>query len=244
MIVILTQLLITLEYNCAMSQQVPAVTEEVEQFFAAFPPVSFQPNHVLIHSEQEPPGVFYLQKGQIMQVAILVNGDRLTVNYYDTTSFLPMIWAFGHHHPQPIFNRHEFITVGEVMGRWAPVDQVMAWLHEHPDVLFDLTRRLSRGFDVTLAKWEEAHQSPATILVGKVLLRHAHRFGLVQPDGQVVVKLTHQDIADQAGVTRETASRILSEFMESKLITTGYRKIYIADPAKLDTWLAKQIRAA
>lgn len=226
-----------------MNRLNPVIRQKIATFFSQFAPVSFQPGHILIQSEQDPTGIFYLQQGEVLQVTTLFSGDRLTVNQYDSDTFFPMIWALGRLSTPPTINRHEFITVTEVVGCWAPVETVMAWLRTEPDVLWDLTVRLSRGFDMTLAKWEESHQSPATHLVGNVLVRHARRFGIHQADGQVMVKLTHQDMADQAGVTRETASRILSEFVQASVLKTGYRKVYIPDLAQLEKWLKNKLKS-
>lgn len=52
-------------------------------------------------------------------------------------------------------------------------------------------------------------------------------------DENNIVKLTHQEIADISGLTRETTTRILNKFADEKIIETKSRKIYIIDKEKL-----------
>ncbi|MCX7699205.1 MAG: Crp/Fnr family transcriptional regulator [Candidatus Goldbacteria bacterium] len=52
-------------------------------------------------------------------------------------------------------------------------------------------------------------------------------------DENNIVKLTHQEIADIAGLTRETTTRILNNFAANKIIETRSRKINIIDLEKL-----------
>jgi CRP-like cAMP-binding protein len=52
-------------------------------------------------------------------------------------------------------------------------------------------------------------------------------------DENNIVKLTHQEIADISGLTRETTTRILNKFADEKIIETKSKKIYIIDKEKL-----------
>ncbi|MCX8092649.1 MAG: Crp/Fnr family transcriptional regulator [Candidatus Goldbacteria bacterium] len=52
-------------------------------------------------------------------------------------------------------------------------------------------------------------------------------------DENNTVKLTHQEIADIAGLTRETTTRILNDFADNNIIETRSRKINIINLEKL-----------
>ena len=56
----------------------------------------------------------------------------------------------------------------------------------------------------------------------------AKRFGKVEADGEITIMLplTHQDIADIAGISRETASLAINKLEKKKIIT--YKKRLIA----------------
>jgi CRP-like cAMP-binding protein len=52
-------------------------------------------------------------------------------------------------------------------------------------------------------------------------------------DDNKIVRLTHQEIADIAGLTRETTTRILNNFADEKIIEKKNRKIFIINSDKL-----------
>lgn len=52
-------------------------------------------------------------------------------------------------------------------------------------------------------------------------------------DENNIINLTHQEIADIAGLTRETTTRILNSFVNEKIIKTKSKKIFIIDIDRL-----------
>ena len=83
-----------------------------------------------------------------------------------------------------------------------------------------LSHRLRESQDNAKAfALDRAEQRVATLLVNL-----AERSGIQEEAGiRITVRLTHQDLADMAGLTKETTSRILSRFKKDLLIT-GYGK--------------------
>lgn len=81
--------------------------------------------------------------------------------------------------------------------------------------IFGLTRELER------ASFENVHTRLA-----RVLLKRAAERG---SQGDV----RHEDLAMQLGVSRETVSRVLSEFRKKGYLETGYRKIVVRNRAGL-----------
>ena len=60
--------------------------------------------------------------------------------------------------------------------------------------------------------------------IAATLVNLAERSGVPEDQGlRISVRLTHQDLADMAGLTKETTSRILSRFKKDQLIA-GHRK--------------------
>ncbi len=222
-----------------MTDHDSAIHAELLLYAKKYPESTYKPGELLIAAETIPSGIFILTTGEVTQVRTLETGDRLTVNYYHYPAFFPMIWVFTNPSLSSSKIRYDFIAVTSVTGYWIPIDDLMCWLPQNPLVLMDLTARLCRGFDATLAKWEEAHHAPATSLIAHIILRHALRLGVTQPDGRTKVRLTHQEIADQAGLTRETTSRVLGELSRTNILTTGYRSIYIRNIESLTAWLEK-----
>ena len=64
--------------------------------------------------------------------------------------------------------------------------------------------------------------------IASILVNLAQRSGIHETNGiRISVRLTHQDLADMAGLTKETTSRILSRFKKDQLITGSGRQLLI-----------------
>ncbi len=70
---------------------------------------------------------------------------------------------------------------------------------------------------------DRAEQRVAALLVNLV-----ERSGIQEDNGiRISVRLTHQDLADMAGLTKETTSRILSRFKKDQLIAGHGKQLFI-----------------
>jgi len=72
--------------------------------------------------------------------------------------------------------------------------------------------------------------TPVPIRLAQTLHMLAKRFGKRDKQGTLIaLRVTHQDIADYIGASRETVSLFLSKFRKQRLITMNVRKIIIPD---------------
>lgn len=70
--------------------------------------------------------------------------------------------------------------------------------------------------------------------VASILVNLAQRSGIQEASGvRIGVRLTHQDLADMAGLTKETTSRILSRFKKDHIISGKGKKLVIHDLIRL-----------
>ena len=73
-----------------------------------------------------------------------------------------------------------------------------------------------------------------TSKLAELLLSLADQYGVDDARGTLVaLKITHQELANLIGSTRETVSLTLSQFKKKSFITTEGRKVIISDPASL-----------
>ncbi len=93
-----------------------------------------------------------------------------------------------------------------------------------------LSQRLRESQDNAKAfALDRAEQRIAALLVNL-----AERSGIQEQDGiRISVRLTHQDLADMAGLTKETTSRILSRFKKEHLITGHGKQLVIRNLSHL-----------
>lgn len=74
--------------------------------------------------------------------------------------------------------------------------------------------------------------------IADILLQLSQEFGGEGEDGSKVgVRLTHQELADLAGLARETTTKLLNEFVKDEAILLKDREIEILNKAKLQQWV-------
>jgi CRP-like cAMP-binding protein len=192
----------------------------LEDFFSRFTSIEFQKGDLLIRALENPPGIYYLRSGYVRLYSITETDNELTLNIFKPGSFFPMIWALGN-----LDNTFFFEALSPVSAWRAPKDQVVKFLRNQPTVFFDLTRRLTVGFNGLINHLGYLLSNNAQSKVISVLLMLARRFGTPASEGQVVIKLhlTHQDIAHLAYLARETASIELKKLERQGLISQSRR---------------------
>lgn len=77
--------------------------------------------------------------------------------------------------------------------------------------------------------------------IASILLKLSEQFGKKDVKGtQISIKLTHQELADMAGASRETVTTILNEFKEDGLVSIDEKYIIITDEKALKQWAGKE----
>lgn len=192
------------------------LTHKLDAFFEKYTPQVFPKSAILIRAGEAPKGIFYLKKGHVRQYVITQNGEEMTLHMYKPGAFFPMSWAFNENP-----NLYYFESMSEVEVLVAPKDAVLVFVKKEPDILFDLAKRVFSGLDGILTRMEQLMSGNARARLITILVISAKRFGEVRKNGIVIhLKLTHQDLASLAGLSRETVSREMMQLKEKKLI--GY----------------------
>lgn len=107
-------------------------------------------------------------------------------------------------------------------------------LRRNPDVALEVIKYLGKRLNeaqetAKILALDRAEQRIAVLLVNL-----ASRSGARESDGvRLTVRLTRQDLADMAGVTVETAIRIMGRFKRARLVSGTAKRIVIRDMSKL-----------
>ena len=104
-------------------------------------------------------------------------------------------------------------------GNFIPRDSLLHMLKNHPEVAVKVAQQLSRNYYVA---YEEIRTlglaaSPSEKFA-KLLLSWSTKSAQDDGSAQVKLTLTHEDVA-RFGTTRETVSRLFSEFKKKQLVT-------------------------
>lgn len=207
------------------------VSKKIADFFSQFKPVACKKGEILIGVGKSPEGIFYLKKGFVKMNAVFEDGRELTLNIYKNGSYFPMFWLLT-----DISNTYYFQALTDSQLFCAPKDKVIMFIQKNPDVLFELTSRILTGVNVLLNNIEYLLSGNSSNRVAAALFLCARRFGENLNDGQMTIKvpLIHQDVANLAGITRETASTVISELQKKEIISRKGRFLVVLNMKKLE----------
>lgn len=209
-------------------------TKEFEIFYTQFKPRSYKKGEILIRSDDNPQGIFYLTNGYVRQYTISKTGIELTLHILKPISYFPMVWAIN---GTPNVYNFEALTDVEV-GR-APRDEVVSFIKDKPKIIFELMSELLEDYAETLTRVEHLVFSDAYRRVISVLLYIAKHFGEQDGNRKVVGnRFTHQDIATLVGVARETASMEMMKLGKKGPVQYSNQSIIINSTKKLELELS------
>lgn len=107
-------------------------------------------------------------------------------------------------------------------------------LQSHAQLGYQLTRILAARRRELENKLETLVFRDVTSKLAELLLSLADEYGVEDSRGTMVaLKITHQELANLIGSTRETVSLTLSQFKRKNLICTEGRKVIISDAESL-----------
>lgn len=182
-----------------------------------------------MRSDDSPRGVFFLSRGYVRAYLISSEGDELTLIIFKEGDFFPIIWAFNE---TPISFYLEAMTPIEV---WlAPKEDFLKFVQDNSGVLFELTRRMLTRMGGLLARMGYLVFGNAYNKIASIILICAERFGKKEGKNIVIqVPLTHKQIADLVGVTRETASLEVKKLEKKGFVTYHGKNLVIKNLAGL-----------
>jgi len=220
----------------AYTTQAMTPSEKIDSFFGHYPQRTYTKRQLLLHAEEPINSVFYIITGRVSQYDIAPNGNEVVVNIFKPGAFFPMSSVINDTPNHYFFESSLATTV-----RVAPKSDTVRFLHEHPDVLFDLLARVYRGVDGVLRRMAHLMGGSAESRLIFELLNTASRFGELQPDSSVIIHITESDLAKHSGLARETVSRLLKELKAAQLLQTISGGLLITSTADLDARLGTSL---
>lgn len=207
----------------------PPITEKIQKFFAAYPERVFSKKDILVQAGSDPQGVFYMTEGRVIQYDITATGNTVVVNSFKPGAFFPMSWAIN---KTP--NNYFFEAAENTKAHIAPGDDVVAFLKDNPDVLFDLMARVYKGTDGVLRRMAHLMGGSAKSRVLYELINAVARFGRE-------TKINETDLAKYTGLARESISREIKTLKENGALKVTRGGIVVEDQAKLEALLGNDL---
>lgn len=198
-------------------------------FFAQYKLQTYKKREVVVRADDEPGGVYYLVKGYLKEYALSQDGGEFTTVFFRPDDCFPLPWAI---HNFPHLRTIEALTPVELYK--APKDAFLAFIKEHPDVVFALLSRMSSRLSGVLQRMEYIVLGNAQTKVASMLYLLADRFGVQEKEGMAIqVPLTHREVALLIGLARETVSIEMEKLSKEGILQQSGGKVTVINMTKL-----------
>jgi CRP-like cAMP-binding protein len=190
---------------------------------------TYRPRQVIYLPGDRAQGVHFLASGRIKVSKVTRDGKELTLAYRTEGDFFgePCLMDGG--------PREE---MAEAMDGSITVEvereRLDHLLHTDGTASYKFARALIARRKDLEARVEQLIFKDVGSKLAELLLNLGHEHGIADERGLIVgLKITHQEMANLIGSTRETVSLTLSQFKRKGLIQTEGRKVILADPEGL-----------
>ncbi|MFN0152700.1 MAG: Crp/Fnr family transcriptional regulator [bacterium] len=175
--------------------------------------------------------LYIVESGLIKLAVCSTSGRDLTLGLYGAGEIFGEETVFEDSH------RVSFAIAVETSTLLAiPRPRVHELLIRDASVSAFLTRLLARRVAESARQIEKLAWSPVPARLAEALLRLARRAGVADPAGtRVDLRITHQEIANLIGSTRETTTATLNDFRRRGLIEFVRRQIVLLRPDLLSS---------
>jgi CRP/FNR family transcriptional regulator len=203
--------------------------DQLEEFFSQFRRLNYKKHEVIVRPGDTPSGMFFISRGYVKVYTLSESGQELSLIIFKPGDCFPMIWAFN---DVNIIQYCEATTPVEVYR--SSKDEFKKFLQSNPDVLWDVTSKILIRFQGVLERMEYMVFGSAYQKVASILVICAERFGLAKNHGIIIrVPLTHKDVANLIGLTRETTSVELKKLENARIISKKGRHIVVKNFKRL-----------
>ncbi|HDP77218.1 MAG TPA: Crp/Fnr family transcriptional regulator [Mesotoga infera] len=194
--------------------------EEVEQVEAMVRMIDCKAGHVFFSPDEKVEVLYMLKKGKVQIYTINQDGRRLIIDTLGPGTFFGEMSLTAQSMQESFAEAIEDSLIC-VLGR----SDIEALIMYKPIVAVRLLDIVSQRLRLTRLRFEETVLQSATIRVCSTLLRLSQ--------DSLLIRMTHQELADTTGLFRETVTTILDELQLSGILELSRKKISIKDRSEL-----------
>jgi len=207
-------------------------SQSIEVFFQAYPKKTYQRDELIMSSESSCDFLYFVESGAVKMTKTSSQGQTLVLHVFFPASFFSLL-SLLNTTPQA----YDFITLTQTTVFRAPKAEVMTFLKDNNLAMLQLQERLLQGLAGLLQRLESVALAPAYNQVASLLLYFAKHFSSAsEPNNQVsqlLIKITHQEISQWLGLSRENVSIHMKHLERDGLIQSESHLIKIIDREKL-----------
>lgn len=200
-------------------------------FFSQFKTLKYSKGETILRAGDLAQGVYFLKSGYAKLNSISQDGKELTMVIYKAGDFFPVVWTFFG--TRPSIYSYEAIVDTKILR--APREQFIEFINTDKEIFLDVTKGIIVRFQTALRRMQYLTFGDASAKLASVLLICGRDFGVEENNKiEIQLPLTHKDIANLVGVTRETVSVELKKFDRKGFIAYNKKLIIIKDKESLE----------
>lgn len=184
---------------------------------------SVKKGKIIFSPHQSIEGLFLLKKGQVRLYRINPEGKEFTVGLLGAGNIFGEIESFS-----TGTNDTYVEAISDTLLCLLKKEDFEKFIKERPEIALKMIKLLSERLREAQDMLEKLALSDVRSRITYLLLKLADTFGQPQGDFQRIdAPLTHQDLANMVGSTRETVSSILAIMVKENLILTGRKELLV-----------------
>ena len=206
----------------------------VQALSAVTSPAAYPKTAILFVEGQSPRGVFILCGGRVKLSTSSANGQSLIVRIADPGEVLGL--------PATVTGKPYELTaevIEPAQAKFIARDDFLAFLRQHGEAALRVAQQLGETYHCAIAEMRTIGLSHS---VGEKLARFLLDFSAGHDDGKgeakVTLTLTHEEIAQMIGASRETVTRLLGQFKRKQLLDIKGSTLIIKNKAGLENVLS------
>ncbi|MCK5798914.1 MAG: Crp/Fnr family transcriptional regulator [Deltaproteobacteria bacterium] len=169
--------------------------------------------------------VFFVNGGRVKISRVTPDGKELTLAYRGPGELFGELSILDGKHREEMAEAMENALITQV-----PRERFEKLLREHVALAYEMVHLMCTRRRQIERKTQDLVFKDVNAKLAKLLLGLCDDYGVDDDRGTLVaVKITHQEMANLIGSTRETVSLTLSQFKRTELIATEGRKVIIRD---------------
>jgi CRP/FNR family transcriptional regulator, cyclic AMP receptor protein len=177
-------------------------------------PIAYPEGSILFLEGQAPRGVFVLCKGRVKLSLSANDGKTLILKLAEPGEVLGLSATVA---GKPYELSAETMDTCQV--NFVKRDDFLRFLKLHVEVCYKVAEQLSKKYNSTCQELRSLGLShSAGERLAKLLLEWNSKYGAALKNGRMNMSLTHEEIAQMIGTSRETVTRLLTDFKERHIL--------------------------
>jgi len=189
----------------------------------------YKKNETVFREGEAGEGFHYVKTGKVKVVKLATDGREHIINILGPGEVFAEVL---------LFNKGDYpataIAIEESCVGIIKNEELEAVIAEHPQIALHIIKVLNQKLLYIQVKVKQLAFSDSTAKIAQTVDTLVRRYGRPnQGRVEIEVDVTRQDIANMAGTTRETVSRVFSVMKKDGVLGEDERRLVVLDPLRL-----------